>query len=505
MVWEERLRSLSKVSCCFSRPVEDTPHKMAPAISKSIQSQFTLRSGAQRCRPLFLFVTAACVSFGLQLLPLNGDTVTSETTESPAANASNSSDATTTGTITGPIPNKGSHLVNVKEYGAVGDGVTNDTAAFIKALAICAVDGGTCLVPEGTYLISPSGISTGGHKASVVSGVHLKGAGRGASILKIAGMPTDHFLPCEGDNWSVENLTLDMGDYTPPVGRAAIACKGNNWRVSNCRILKIGRSGIAAFGGSNWSIEGNYVSRTEPGARPPTCAILVTANAGIWSINGRVINNICEGAGITFTGSGGMVARNRINRSGSGTGIFVQGSPSTHAANIVGNICTGGTSGYDDAQGGRWWSVSGFEIWAADSVICNNTAHDNDGGGFAIGGQSSIVIGNTAYNNGRVRPGYAGFNARINPAKGASASHSIFIGNSSYDQDYGYKEQASGLSDIKQIGNDYNRNRKGPTKSFSAGGQMPISPEMKSKLKALAEDPDVPDNARRAVRQCLAR
>jgi parallel beta-helix repeat protein len=149
--------------------------------------------------------------------------------------------------------------------------------------------------------------------------------------------------------------------------------------------------------------------------------------------------------------------------------------------------------------------VSGFEIWAADSVICNNTAHDNDGGGFAIGGQSSIVIGNTAYNNGRVRPGYAGFNARINPARGASASHSIFIGNSSYDQDYGYKEQASGLSDIKQIGNDYNRNRKGPTKSFSAGGQTPISPEMKSKLKELAEDPDLPDNARRAVRQCLAR
>ena len=130
----------------------------------------------------------------------------------------------------------------------------------------CAIDGGTCLVPEGTYLISPSGISTGGHRPSVLSGVHLVGAGRGASILKIAGMPTDHFLPCDGDNWSVENLTLDMGDYTPSVGRAAIACKGNNWRVSNCAILKIGRSGIAAFGGNNWSIEGNYISRTVPGS-----------------------------------------------------------------------------------------------------------------------------------------------------------------------------------------------------------------------------------------------
>ena len=505
MVWEERLRSLSKVICCFSLPVEDMPHKMAPAVSKSIQSQFALRFVGQKCRLLFFSVTAASVSFGLQLLPLNGDSVTSETTKSPPASASNSGNATTTDAVTVPIPDKGGQPVNVKEYGAVGDGVTNDTAAFIKALAVCATGGGTCLVPEGTFLISPSGISTGRHKASVVSGVHLKGAGRGASILKIGGMPTDHFLPCEGDNWSVENLTLDMGDYTPPVGRAAIACKGNNWRVLNCRVLKIGRTGIAAFGGSKWSIEGNYVGRTVPGATPPTCAILVTANAGVWSTNGRVINNICEGAGITFSGSDGMVARNRINRSGSGTGIFVQGAPSTHAANIIGNICTGGSSGYDAAQGGRWWSVSGFEIWAADSVICNNSAHDNDGGGFAIGGQSSIVMGNKAYNNGRVRPGYAGFNARINPTRGTSASHSIFIGNSSYDQDYGYKEQSSGLSDIKQIGNDYNRNRKGPTKSFSAGGQAPLSPEMKSKLKALADDADVPDSARHVVREYLGR
>ena len=468
-------------------------YKMAPAIFKNIENQRAFRFAGHGCRVRFFFVAAASLSFAVQLFPLNGGTQTSETTESSAASASHSSNATT------------KEAVNVKEYGAVGDGVTNDTAAFIKALAGCAVGGGTCLVPEGTYLISASGISTGRHKASVVSGVHLKGAGREASILKIAGMPTDHFLPCDGDNWSVENLTLDMGDYTPPVGRAAIACKGNNWRVLNCRVLKIGRSGIAAFGGSNWSIEGNYVSRTVPGATPPTCALLVTANAGVWSSNGRVINNICEGAGITFSGSDGLVARNRTNRSGSGTGIFVLGSPSTHAANIIGNICSGGSSGYDGAQGGRWWSVSGFEIWAADSVICNNTAHDNDGGGFAIGGQSSIVIGNKAYNNGRGRHGYAGFNARINPAKGASASHSIFIGNSSYDQDYGYKEQASGLSDIKQIGNDYNRNRIGPAKSFSAGGQMPISPEMKSKLKALAENAELSANARHAVHQCLAR
>jgi len=148
--------------------------------------------------------------------------------------------------------------------------------------------------------------------------------------------------------------------------------------------------------------------------------------------------------------------------------------------------------------------VNGFEVWAPDSVICNNIAHDNDGGGFAIGGPNSIVIGNRAYNNGRGRHGYAGFNARINLARGTSASHSIFMGNSSYHQDYGYKEQGSGLSDIKQIGNDYNRNRIGPAKSFSAGGQLTISPEMKSKLKSLADDADMPDNPRRIARAYLS-
>ena len=393
--------------------------------------------------------------------------------------------------------------VNVKAYSAVGDGVTNDTAAFNKALAACAVNGGTCFVPEGTYLISPSGISSAPHRPSVLSDVHLIGAGK-ASILKIAGMPTDHLLPCEGDNWSVENLTFDMGDYTSP-GSAAISCKGDNWRVANCAIIKSGKWAIIAFGGKNWSIERNYIKRTVPGARPPIGAILVTKRGEIWSSQGRVIENVCEGAGITFAGDNGIIAGNRISRSGYGSGIFVTGSPSTHSPTIRGNICSEGTSGYDDSQAGKWWSVNGFEVWAPDSVIVNNIAHHNDGGGFAIGGPNSIVVGNKAYNNGRGHRGYAGFNARVNLAKGTSASHSIFIGNSSYDQDFGYQEQGKGISDIKQIGNDYNHNRMGPAKSFSAGGQMPISPDMKSKLKALAEDQDLPDNARRAVRACLAK
>lgn len=478
MVWEKRLRSLPKTF--VSGGVLNARR------SNMIACKFLCRIAAQKFRLSFIVSTLAVVLLGLHL--------------------QNGYAQKTVQQFADPIRDKGDQAIDVKAYGAAGDGVTNDTAAFVNALAACAAGGGTCVVPEGTYLISASGISTGHRKPSVLSGVHLKGSGRRASILKIAGMPTDNFLPCEGDDWSVENLTFDMGDYTPPkIGFAAIGCRGNNWRVVNCAVIRSGKWGIAAFGGSNWSIEGNYISRTVPGAMPPVGGILVTANAGVWSNHGRVVSNVCEGVGITFSGSDGLVAGNRINRSGSGSGIFVQGLPSTHSPSIIGNICSSGSSGFDGAQGGRWWSVNGLEVWAPDSVISNNIAHDNDGGGFAIGGPNSIVVGNKAYNNGRGHPGYAGFNARINLRRGTSASHSIFIGNSSYDQDYGYKEQGSGLSDIKQIGNDYSRNRRGAVKQFSVTDQLPISPEMKSKLKALADNADVPASTRRVIREYLSR
>lgn len=42
---------------------------------------------------------------------------------------------------------------NVKDYGAVGDGITLDTEAVRKAVADCAVNGGTVLFPPGKYLI----------------------------------------------------------------------------------------------------------------------------------------------------------------------------------------------------------------------------------------------------------------------------------------------------------------------------------------------------------------
>jgi hypothetical protein len=67
--------------------------------------------------------------------------------------------------------------VDVRKYGAVGDGVTNDAAAIQAALtATGAAGGGTVLVPEGTWGI--------GATLSVPDNVVLRGVGKKATIIK---------------------------------------------------------------------------------------------------------------------------------------------------------------------------------------------------------------------------------------------------------------------------------------------------------------------------------
>lgn len=61
---------------------------------------------------------------------------------------------------------------NVKDFGATGDGVTDDTAAINATIVACnAAGGGTVYLPVGSYLVSGAGIS-------LLSGVTLKGSTR---------------------------------------------------------------------------------------------------------------------------------------------------------------------------------------------------------------------------------------------------------------------------------------------------------------------------------------
>src|SRR6266699_3485693 len=77
-------------------------------------------------------------------------------------------------------PDRESDIVNVKDWGATGDGATTDTTAIQAAIDYCITRGvGQVFFPIGNYKISSIAV---GH-ASIDIGVQLIGAGLSATMF----------------------------------------------------------------------------------------------------------------------------------------------------------------------------------------------------------------------------------------------------------------------------------------------------------------------------------
>jgi hypothetical protein len=92
-------------------------------------------------------------------------------------------DITATGsTEARSINDRFADTVNVKDFGAVGDGVTDDTAAIQAAIAAAIADGGGVVqLGRATYLVGSAGLTIASDK------VHLRGVHMNATILLHAG------------------------------------------------------------------------------------------------------------------------------------------------------------------------------------------------------------------------------------------------------------------------------------------------------------------------------
>lgn len=82
----------------------------------------------------------------------------------------------------------GDIFVNVKSsvFGAVGDGVTDDTLAIVAAFAFAGIGGATVVFPPGTYRITSS--------ITVPTNVAIMGAGSGATFISMDDPTTNAFV-----------------------------------------------------------------------------------------------------------------------------------------------------------------------------------------------------------------------------------------------------------------------------------------------------------------------
>lgn len=97
-------------------------------------------------------------------------TTAKPTTTLPPTTSTTTTSTTSTSTTSTTLPG----MLSVKNYGAVGDGVTDDTAAIQRAIDACPT-GGTVSFPAGTYAINST--------VYLRSGITITGAGTNQTVL----------------------------------------------------------------------------------------------------------------------------------------------------------------------------------------------------------------------------------------------------------------------------------------------------------------------------------
>ncbi len=170
---------------------------------------------------------------------------------------------------------------NALRYGATGDGVTDDTAAF----ASMALVGGELFVPDGTY------ISTGVTFAKAANLTLSAGA-----IIEQASGNNQTMFTVTTDDFHIHGGTIDFDRANNATIKfiADFAVAQDNISFRNINLNNCSGDAIRMVGGKNWTLEDNIFTNNLEGAFSGICAI-----GGENIDNLFVHNNTVDSTGIT--------------------------------------------------------------------------------------------------------------------------------------------------------------------------------------------------------------
>ncbi len=215
--------------------------------------------------------------------------------------------------------------IDLKEapYSAVGDGATDDTAAFTKAVsALNAARGGTLHIPAGTYLLSSATLATMGSHSILITAddVTIRGDGAGQTKIQLAGTGECGFLLGRNiDNFRIQDLTFHgNGCHTPGNSNitgsfvwwdnSTAAADRHGFQVERCQVENCkANAWIYALGPEGHdandvkirdnrfiSLPGNTVS-TETGVSSAAVRLYAPRGKPNWLRDYEISGNYCEG------------------------------------------------------------------------------------------------------------------------------------------------------------------------------------------------------------------
>ena len=298
-------------------------------------------------------------------------------------------------------------VFNVKSYGAVGDGVTDDTVAIQAAISAANTAGGGTVIfpkPSSNYKITTA--------LTLNSNVRLLGLGVRPTIKLILSGSSHVISASSVSNAWVENLTLDGTKFTVTSGNCIRfdTCTGGG--AKDCHIKDSKAQGIYIFdssvgvevsscdfsgtegialsmdtssylkifkndftGGSSFCIFGFALTDSQIEGNSTNDSVLELIGLRYNCSRNRVINNHAydtDDNGISITGSENTVTGN-VCRANGGSGIWIYGSDNT----VTGNICFNNGQDFVNRSGIVVEGGSGGQ--GKNNVVTGNVCFDDQG------------------------------------------------------------------------------------------------------------------------------
>jgi hypothetical protein len=190
-----------------------------------------------------------------------------------------------------PLASGPSPYLDVKTYGALGNGITDDTTAIQSAINAAASGGGsTVFFPPGVYLASQIVLTQG--ISLVGSGMNASPWGLGTTLQQKAGV-NQHFIVSRGEDgyqhWSVISNVRLMGDpsNTSGAGIHFSVASGEGTKFEHLLIKGFAAEGIFVWGGVPLCMEdihafsnGTYGVNINPTGTAPSQTYLLTMISG---------------------------------------------------------------------------------------------------------------------------------------------------------------------------------------------------------------------------------